>query len=157
MAAQLPDLITLHTEVMDLYSNPLEEYWVKYTKRKPEFQSSSTCKRGYVASWKIFDSQLLLTDLHGEYMRSNLLFGKRKSQLTLQTIFPKASLQGVLANWFSGKLRVPTGQMTQYEHCDYNSRFEKEIIITIEKGVVLKMVTLDYTQKKLVVNMEKFL
>ncbi len=157
MAAQLPDLITLHAEVMDLYSNPLEGYWEKRNKRKPEFQSVDSCKRGYVASWKISGSQLLLTDIQGEYMKNSFLFGKKKSPLTLQVIFPKAAKQGVLANWFSGKLRIPSGQMTQYEHHDYNSRFEKEIIITIEKGIVLKMVTLDYTQQKLVVNMEKTL
>ena len=61
---------------------------------------------------------------------------------------------GVLANWFSGKLRVPAGNMTQYEHFSYNSRFEKEIIITVDKGQVIKMVTLDYTQQKLIVNKE---
>ena len=39
--------------------------------------------------------------------------------------------------------------MTMYEHNNYDSRFEKETIITVEYGAVMKTVTLDYTQQTL--------
>jgi len=41
--------------------------------------------------------------------------------------------------------------MTIYDE-DYGSRFEQEIIITIDKGNVVKMVTIDYTKRVLIVN-----
>lgn len=141
---------------MDLFSNPLEMYWEKAGKHKPVFNTIETCKRGYIASWAIKENQLLLVDIDGEYTSTVLLFRRKLVKATVKKVFPKSN-GSVFANWYSGKLRIPTGSMTQYEHDDYNSRFEKEIIITIEKGKVLKMVTLDYTQQRLVVNLENIL
>lgn len=152
MAAQLPDIIFLESREMDLYSNPLEPLWEYSSKRKPDFKVSENCKRGYVAAWTIRDKQLLLTRITGKHYNKTLFFGTRLVDTTLKNIFPKSDDNLIHANWFTGKLRIPAGTMTQYEHHNYNSRFEKEIIITIDKGDVIKMVTLDYTQQKLVVN-----
>jgi hypothetical protein len=156
MAAQLPDTIYLNSKWMDLFSNPLETYWEKTGKRKPDFSTLETCKRGYIASWAIKDNKLLLTEVDGEYNTTTFLLGRKLAKTSVKKLFPK-SKGNVFAIWFSGKLRIPAGSMTQYEHDNYNSRFEKEIIITIEKGKVLKMVTLDYTQQRLVVNLENIL
>ncbi|MBX2942635.1 MAG: hypothetical protein KF860_09835 [Cyclobacteriaceae bacterium] len=153
MAAQLPDIITLESQEMDLYTNPLEAFWEKTGKRKPHFKLSENCKRGYIAFWKIENKQLILYDIRGSRNVNTFFLGKKLVETTIKDIFPRCNNKGVLANWYSGKLRIPAGLMTQYEHYNYNSRFEKEIIITITKGVVIKMVTLDYTQQKLVVNL----
>lgn len=151
MAAQLPDIVLLNGKVRDLYSNPLESYWEKTGRKRPNFKTQQNCNRGYVASWLIKGSNLVLTDITGIYYRSGL-FGKRESQITISRLFPKSKSQAILANWFSGKLRIPDGNMTAYEHNSYNSRFEKEIIITVDKGQVIKMVTLDYTHQRLTVD-----
>lgn len=152
MAAQLPDTIYLNSKWMDLFTNPLETYWEKTGKKRPTFNTINTCKRGYIASWSIRENRLLLNDIEGEYVASSFIFGRKLTKTSLKKIFPK-SKGNVFANWYSGKLRIPAGSMTQYEHQDYNSRFEKEIIVTIENGMVIKMVTLDYTQQRLVVNL----
>ncbi len=157
MAAQLPDIIFLQGKEMDLYTNPLENYWVSAGKKKPEFEIYASCKRGYVATWAIEHNDLILIDIQGRRLKSLLFFNDKYVDLSIKNVFPKSKGKGVLANWFSGKLRIPAGNMTQYEHYDYNSRFEKEIIMTVEKGKVLKIVTLDYTQQKLVVNLENIL
>ena len=154
MAAQLPDIILLQEKEMDLYTNPLENYWISYGKKKPEFEISSSCKRGYIATWAIQHNDLILIDIQGRRLKTSIFFANKYVPISLKKLFPKCKVEGVLANWFSGKLRIPAGNMTQYEHYNYNSRFEKEIIITIDKGKVLKIVTLDYTQQKLVVNLE---
>lgn len=151
MAAQLADIIWVEGEKMDLYSNPLEEYFIKTRKRRPSFFKLDTCRRGYVATWEIKENQLFLTALEGDIEGSGF-FGKKSKKGSIKTIFRKASQQGVKADWFSGKLRIPNGNMTQYEDSGYDSRFEKEIIITVEHGDVLKTRTLDYTQRKLVVH-----
>jgi len=152
MAAQLPDMILLHSTWMDLYTNPLEDYWQKTGKKRPDFKTTESCKRGYVASWSLEHNELILTSIQGEQYTSSFIMGKKLVETSLKRLFPKLKTGGVLANWFSGKLRIPAGRMTQYEHYNYNSRFEKEIIVTIDKGYVIKMVTLDYTQQKLVVH-----
>ncbi|MFZ1808405.1 MAG: hypothetical protein WAU36_14335 [Cyclobacteriaceae bacterium] len=153
MAAQLPDIITLESKEMDLYTNPLEPFWETSGKRKPNFKQTENCKRGYVAGWAIKDNQLVLNQIKGKHYARTFFFGDKLVEFSMKKLFPKSKSSYILANWYSGKLRIPAGPMTQYEHYNYNSRFEKEIIITINKGKVIKMVTLDYTQQKLVVNL----
>ncbi|HEX5169208.1 MAG TPA: hypothetical protein VFW11_08525 [Cyclobacteriaceae bacterium] len=150
MAAQLADIIWMDGEKMDLYSNPLEEYFLKRKKKRPSFFSLDVCRRGYVATWEVRDGQLFLTKLEGD-IESNSLFSKKVKKCNLSTLFRKPGPQGVKAEWFSGKLRVPNGKMTQYEDTGYDSRFEREIILTVEHGDVLKKRTLDYTHRTLVV------
>ena len=150
MAAQRGDIIYVNGEKMELFSNPLEDYWVRYKKRRPSFFSLDVLSRGYVATWEIRDAQLFLTALDGEIKKKSFLLGKRSVKCSLKTIFSKSKTE-VKAVWFSGKLRIPRGNMTQFEDSGYNSRFERELIITIDKGEVIKMCTLDYTQKRLIV------
>lgn len=151
MAAQLPDKIFLNGEYQHLYSNPLEHYWIRADKKRPAFQPLPNCRRGYVASWEVKENQLFLKDIDGNYEKSSLFFGKQTQRYGIKLLFPKSGNRLVKANWFSGKLRIPQGKMTIYDE-DYGSRFEQEIIITVEKGDIVKMVTIDYAKRVLTVN-----
>lgn len=151
MAAQLPDRILLNGTIQQLYTNPLEYYWIRMDKKRPVFFSFANCRRGYVATWEVRDSQLFLKDIDGTYQRANLFFGKEPARFSSKILFPKSGNRLIKANWFSGKLRIPQGKMTIYDE-DYGSRFEQETIITVEKGNVVKMVTIDYTKRVLIVN-----
>lgn len=152
MAAQLPDRIAFNGEQLELYSNPLEPYWNEKSKKRPALHRSDECKRGYIADWEVKDSELFIVAITGTYQKRFLFFGRKTAPYTLKALFPKSKQRPVKAVWFSGKLRIPHAKMTMFEDSGYDSRFEKEIIITIEKGKVLKVVTLDFTQKKLIVN-----
>ncbi|GHN02212.1 hypothetical protein WSM22_37010 [Cytophagales bacterium WSM2-2] len=147
MSAQIPDKIVLNGLCQDLYSNPLEHYWLRNNKRRPSFFEQKDCVRGYVAKWEISNSQLLLKEVKGEYKRWHIFFGREAEDFTIKTLFPKAKNRAVKASWFSGKIRVPQGRMTFFEDRGYDSRFEKEIIITIEKGDVVKSVMIDYQNR----------
>ncbi|HTH57806.1 MAG TPA: hypothetical protein VL728_17285 [Cyclobacteriaceae bacterium] len=153
MAAQLPDKILVDGNLLDLYTNPLEQYWVRGDKRRPRFVIAPNCQRGYIAHWEIRDSQFLLTAIGGTYEKWNLL-GYESTLYTLKTFMPRAKGRPVKALWFSGKLRIPKGRMTMYEHHGYDSRFEQETIISVARGVVTKIVTIDYAHKELFVNTE---
>lgn len=154
MAAQLPDKILLDGQLLDLYTNPLEQYWIRGDKRRPRFVTAPNCQRGYIAHWEIRNHQFLLTAIGGTYEKWSLLFGYENTLYTLKTFMPQAKGKPVKALWFSGKLRIPKGKMTIYEHHGYDSRFEQETIITIDRGVLTKMVTIDYAHKELFVNTE---
>ncbi len=151
MAAQLPDKILLNGVNQHLYSNPLEHYWIRFDKKRPAFYPLPKCRRGYVATWEVKDNQLYLNDIDGNYERTNLFFGKESARYNLKNLFPKLGDNLAKASWFSGKLRVPQGNMTTYDE-EYGSRFEQEIIITVDKGDITKMVTIDYTKRVLIVN-----
>lgn len=151
MAAQLPDKILLSGECHHLYSNPLEYYWMLMDKKRPSFYPLPNCRRGYIATWEVKDNQLFLRDIDGNYEATTFFFGKHAARYSLKILFPKSGGHLAKADWFSGKLRIPQGKMTLYDE-DYGSRFEQEIIITVEKGDVVKMVTIDYTKRVLTIN-----
>ena len=149
MAAQLPDIIIINGEQMDLYSNPLEQYWTLYKKKRPIFETSSTCKRGYIATWEILDKKLLLRSMDGNAEVRSFVFWKKTIRYSIGMLFSKARNRAIIATWFTGKIRIPQGNRTLYVHNEYDSRFEREMVITVEQGGVTKTVVLDYSQQKL--------
>jgi len=151
MAAQLPDKILLNGRLQQLFSNPLEHYWLKSEKKRPAFYSLPNCRRGYVATWEVLGKQLHLREIDGNHEKVNIFFRKETTRFSIKDIFPKSLGRLVKANWFSGKLRIPQGKMTTYDD-DYGSRFEQEMIITVEKGDIIKIATLDYTNRTLIIN-----
>lgn len=155
MSAQLPDKVLVDGQQWDLFSNPLEQYWMRQYKKRPNFLELPNCKRGYVAHWEIKDNQFFLKSIDGNHEKRSLFFGPEEARFSLNDLIPKANNKPVLAKWFSGKLRIPKGRMTLYEHQGYGSRFEKETIITIDKGNLTKMVTIDYTKSVMTIDAQR--
>lgn len=149
MAAQQPDRIVIDGVTLQLYSNPLEEYWSQSKRKRPPFIAHAYCERGYIATWEIRHNQLYLIDVEGNFLNYSFLSGKKKLPFSIQNIFSTYNGEGVLAQWFTGKLRVPTGRMRWYVHEGYDSRFEKEIIISVINGSITKKVVLDFANQKL--------
>jgi len=151
MPAQRPDRINLKGVWTDLYSNPLETYWTCNAKKRPAFNSRQDCERGYVAHWVVKHNQLYLSDIDGYHTPKFLFFQTKPVRYTVDKLFPRAKYKLIPAVWFSGKLRIPQGTMRVCGTQGYDARFEREIIIEIEKGHVLKMVVLDLVERSLVV------
>lgn len=89
---------------------------------------STACWRQYVGTWELKEGRFYLIGLEGRY-----------------------KLEGdepLLADWFTGILRIPKGEMVQYVHMGFGSVFEQETHIKIEKGVVTKTRTVDNRGKK---------
>jgi hypothetical protein len=149
MAAQLPDFILINGVKMNLFSNPLEQLWPNFNKKRPTFRESLICKRGYIATWEIRNKDLILRTLDGNVIERTWLFWKRLVRYSVQTLFPRAGDRGVKATWFSGKIRIPKGKQILYVHSNYDSRFEKEMVISVEKGAVTKTVVIDNMQQRL--------
>lgn len=148
MAAQLPDRIIFNQEYRNLYTNPLEPYWVVSGVRRPRFISQENCRRGYVATWEIKDNQLFLREVEGLIRRKFTLWGKRVVTCSMGKLFGRRRRR-VKASWFSGKLRIPQGKMTLFDDNAYGSRFESEVIITVTHGNLDRVVTVDCVNKKL--------
>src|SRR4051812_3780045 len=111
MAAQLPDKVLVDGEEWDLYSNPLEQYWMRQVKKRPDFLPLPDCKRGYIANWEIKNGQFFLKSIDGNFEKRSLFFAPEQARYSLNDFMPKANNKPVLAKWFSGKLRIPKGQM----------------------------------------------
>lgn len=84
-----------------------------------------TCNwRNYLGTWEIKDRRLYLVALTGRHR--------------LRETGP------ILADWFSGTLRVPKGEVLQYVHSGFASTYETELFIEIERGTVRDTLTIDY-------------
>jgi hypothetical protein len=142
MTGQIPDLIALDgpTNVKkELFSNPLEVYYQQHPPR-PEFQMQNTANwRGYIATWEISENKFYLTQIEGMI--------KGGQPCSVEFLFPNQSGK-VWANWFSGVLRIVDGKCLKYIHMGYQSVYEREILITIEKGNVVKQEIKDNTKHK---------
>ncbi|GAP62533.1 hypothetical protein ARMA_0956 [Ardenticatena maritima] len=90
--------------------------------------TSTACWRGYIATWEIKNGKFYLVDIEGRY------------KLTTDT--------PIFADWFSGVLRIPLGNMLHYVHMGFASVYEEELYIKIEKGVVVATKRVDNRGKE---------
>ena len=84
---------------------------------------STACWRRYQGTWEIRDSRFYLVGLRG--------------RLALRGEDP------ILADWFSGVLRIPKGKMLQYVHMGFGSVYEQEAHVKVEKGIVTSSRVID--------------
>jgi hypothetical protein len=81
--------------------------------------NTTACRRQYIATWKISCDKLYLMSIEGKYNLSDN--------------------QPIFAYWFSGLLKIQQGEILKYIHCGYASTYERELHITVEKGLVTEM------------------
>lgn len=123
MTAQAGERLFYKGEETWMAAEPLNQYLQKRNDIK--FISPSTaCWRGYFGQWEIKDNKLYLIGLKA------YLEGYR--EVDLNYLFPRQ--KQVIADWFSGKIRVPQGEMLDYVHMGYASLFERDLILEIKNG-----------------------
>lgn len=128
MTAQIPEKLRYKEEDVEMCTTPLYDYFALGI-RRPRFESGCTALwRGYVGSWEIAHERLYLVALYGVL--------EDGTQATLETLFPHASNR-VFAYWYSGTLRVPQGKRLEYVHLGYESTYERDLLLDIERGVLV--------------------
>ena len=129
MTAQIAENLLYQGEQVAMCTNPLSDYFAAGG-FNPRFESNCTALwRGYIGSWEIVDDRLYLVGLEGTL--------EDGTEATLGTVFPDFP-ERVFAHWYSGTLRVPQGRQLEYVHMGYGSRFERDVFLDIERGVVVK-------------------
>lgn len=138
MTAQAMEKIFINGREHSMASEPLVSYF-KMLKKKPIFIfPSSACWRGYYGTWEIKDDKLYLIAFEG--YTSNL--SERKYwEVGMDFIFPNQKI--VFAEWFSGEIRVPLGDMLDYVHGGYLSSFEKDMFLEFKNGELIGQRTVD--------------
>lgn len=89
----------------------------------PPAIGSTACWRGYIGSWEVRDGRLYLTRVQGCYE----ILGD----------------EPVPADWFSGVLRVPRGEVLQYVHMGFESVYERDLYLKVEAGAVVETWTVE--------------
>ena len=89
---------------------------------------NTACWRGYVGEWEISADRLYLVGVEGMLNDG--------TEATLETIFPGFP-DRVFAHWYSGTIRLPQGKLLDYVHMGYASVYERDLLLTIENGVLI--------------------
>lgn len=143
MTAQVREIVVINGKQHELESLPLEPL-LEALDPRPDFSCwartwSSCLWRGYVGYWQIMEGKLFLTRL-GTY--------DEDIDIDLRHLFPERE-PPIFASWYSGKLRVPMGDQLLYVHMGWQSWYERERIIHVRRGHVVKERNVDHTQRLL--------
>lgn len=149
MTAQFSDEISYQEQVMALACCPLSQYSLKSGVKLTFLSLCSANWRGYVCAWEILDDRLYLKEIRGNLSRDLIskpaqwLLDPLTEQvaylpprLSLEVLFPGYP-NGIFAHWFTGKLRCPKGSLIQYKHMGFESIYESDLLLTIQKGILV--------------------
>ena len=135
--SQISDVITYEGVSYNLHTNPLEKYFQKYSFRRPSSpMRSSALWRGYVASFEFRNQSLYVVDV------SVQRGGGYTSVLNEVSPHRDGRAKPFKADWYSGLLVLPHGEMTRYVHMGYGSEYEHYIVIEVKNGHLKRAVKL---------------
>lgn len=132
MTAQAGERLFYKGEEIWMAAEPLNEY-LKNRSDISFVSPTTACWRGYYGQWEIIDNKLNLIELKA------YIEGYR--EVGLNYLFPDKNK--VFANWFSGEIRIPQGEMLDYVHMGYASLYEKDLILVIENGMLVNEYVVD--------------
>lgn len=144
---QMPDFIIYKKDTIATYNLILEKYLQKKDTANTNTlfglsfrgNSSFNCWRGYQAIYKIENDSLFIVDIINCGELINRKIDKAQSLKKLQTIFGEQLKNNkVHIDWFEGILNFPrTNEVLRWDGVFYKI-FEKEKLLTISNGIVLK-------------------
>ncbi len=142
MTAQKKEKLLYEGKIYEIATEPLGQY---LNKRKDlriiSLMASSDCWRGYNGDWEIIKDQLFLVKLSGLLVIKS---GKGSKENTTD-LFPDQ--EKIFADWFSGEIRIPMGNMLEYVHFGYFSIYEKDMYLQFENGILTGKREIDNKKK----------
>ena len=126
MTIQASDILSYQGKKTTIATEPLKIYLE--TRSDVSFIYKTTALvRGYIGTWEIKNKKLFLVSLLG--------FIENKEQVDLNYLFPNET--EVFANWYSGEIRIPEGELLKKINVGYASVFEKDRFLIFRKGVLI--------------------
>lgn len=111
-----PPLPDRHSSIIELEDKDIEN-------DDDSFIRSTACWRGYIGTWEVKNGQFYLIGITGRYKMTDK--------------------NPILADWFSGVIQAPKGELLHSVYMDFDSIYEQEIHLKIEKGKVVKSEVID--------------
>jgi hypothetical protein len=140
---QVPDVIIIDGKNENLDTNPLAPYLSAYPNVIPKSDDPTADNwRGYVATWEILDGKLFLRKIDVAFRNPKAPPNEdgRIVKNVIRKIFPDS--RHLAATWYSGALVIPRGKLVKYVHIGYGSTYERYTIVTVNQGVVSRMLDL---------------
>jgi hypothetical protein len=135
LTIQAGDILSYNGEKKTIATEPLKSYLETRSDVSFIFKSTALV-RGYIGTWEIKNNQLYLISLLG--------FVDNNKKVDLSYLFPNKT--EVFANWFSGNIRIPEGELLNKINLGYTSVFEKDRILNIKEGILISETLKDNTK-----------
>tara|TARA_R110000764_G_scaffold225295_1_gene314712 strand:- start:7309 stop:7785 length:477 start_codon:yes stop_codon:yes gene_type:complete len=143
MTAQVKEKLYSDGKEYGMATEPLKPYLEKLD-NKPKFSLLNTgCWRGYVGKWEVLNNHLYIIDLFSQIEISNEIV-----EVGLGYLFPEQ--EKVFANWFSGSISLPHGNITKYVHAGYATEYEKQLFLEFENGILINYIIKDNLDQPIV-------
>ena len=126
MTSQAGDILSYNGEKTTIATEPLKPYLENRSDISFIFKSTALV-RGYIGTWKIKNKKLYLVSLLG--------FIENNENVDLNYLFPNK--KEVFADWFSGQIRIPEGNLLRKIRIGYASVFERDKILKFNKGICI--------------------
>lgn len=125
MTAQKREILIYKGQKASMCTEPLAQYLKSPNPNKKFSATSTACWRGYVGTWLIENDLLYLIDIDKT----------QDGHVGVDFIFP--GQKKVFADWFTGRIRVPQGEMLRYVHAGYGSVYEKDLFLEFKNGILI--------------------
>jgi hypothetical protein len=135
LTIQAGDILSYNGEKTTIATEPLKPY-LKTRSDVSFIYKSTALVRGYIGTWKIRNKKLYLISLLG--------FVDNNEKVDLNYLFPNKI--EVFADWFSGNIRIPEGELLNKINLGYASVFEKDRILNIKEGILISETVKDNTK-----------
>jgi hypothetical protein len=146
--SQIPDLLIYNGDTLSIFANPLEQLYENDSIRPNFFGDkegcmSTACWRGYEAEWTIVDNELYLTGIY------SCCYYEDSIKANLKMLFGDKVVSGkVRADWFTGKIIAPQGELLYYIHMGYESLYERELELDFSNGKLIGIKTYDNSKSR---------
>ena len=137
MTIQAGDILSYNGEKTTIATEPLKPYLETSSDVSFIFKSTALV-RGYIGTWKIKNKKLYLLSLVG--------FIENNEKVDLKYLFPNKTK--VFADWFSGDIRIPEGDLLQKINIGYASVFARDRILNFNKGILISETLKDNTKSE---------
>lgn len=141
MTVQTRERLLYKTEWLALETEPLEVYF-KQIGQRPAFGFVATNNwRGYIGEWEITDGKLYLKRLLQMGLgktKDGVMLTLVPSKIKISDIFPDSENE-VHADWFTGELLCPQGELLKNHSRSFAPRYERYRVFTIEGGILTQI------------------
>jgi hypothetical protein len=150
MTTQVSDQLIYDGKQHSIFSEPLNLCHDECVRRLNYMWNNTACYRGYIADWEVADDRLFLTGVEATVCTKPYEESAPKSRYcsishsgdclpetkNLHDIFPNSDGK-VSAEWYSGEIRLPLGEMIKYIHCGYETEYENYLLLEFNSGSIV--------------------
>lgn len=128
MTPQIGEVFLINNEQYFINEQPLHQYFLTF-KQPPYFTPPSpTCWRGYYGKWALIENELYLINFRG-YLEGF-------DEVNIDYLFPLQDK--VLADWYSGIIKVPQGKIIKWDKTLNSSIYEEYLYLTFKNGILVE-------------------